>query len=206
MSSGQPGNLSADSLLGKYIPDPSLLGSSSSGQGSSTAPNNFPMAKTVSMSDIIVPLPVETPVLQYNIKKQAPNMLNNFIRTSPEIDLYRLLKKEAKEIYNYASNSKNIADDEMIKLFKYYVYFKILSKIVKSNGTKTIDEIVKENVKKNKFSVMKNTTIRDKYAEKFKNLKGSGSNDYDTNFDDIVNEMNQKQSTIGTCINNISFY
>jgi hypothetical protein len=150
----------------------------------------------------IIPVPSSNNRTKYYIKKQAPNMLNKLIRTSPETDLYRQLKSEAANIYKYASNNKKIEDGEMIKLFKYYVYFKILSKIVKSNGTKTIDEIVKEKVKKSIINQMP-FTIRDRYVVKFSSLKTNNEIDFTDPFDEIVKAMIQKQSTIGTCINNM---
>jgi hypothetical protein len=144
----------------------------------------------------------------YNIKKQSAvrniiNKFDNITRTSPENDLYRLLKNEAAKILNYVKQYK--ADTATINnvelLFKYYVYFKILSKIVKSNGSKTIDEIVEDKVRKYKYNPIPNILIKDKYVEKFNAFISMTA--YLQWFDDIVKKMNDHNKKIKNYLNNI---
>jgi hypothetical protein len=145
---------------------------------------------------------------KYNIKKQSAvrniiNKFDNITRTSPENDLYRLLKNEAAKILNYVKQYK--ADTATINnvelLFKYYVYFKILSKIVKSNGTKYIDKIVKDKVRKYKYNPIPDILIKDKYAEKFNAFISTSA--YSQWFDDIVKKMNDHNKKIKNYLNNI---
>jgi hypothetical protein len=145
---------------------------------------------------------------KYNIKKQSNvrniiNKFDNITRTSPENDLYRLLKSEAAKILNYVENHNNInaTHDNLQTLFKYYVYFKILSKIVKSNGSKTIDEIVNDNVRKYKYNPIPNILIRDKYAKRFNAFISMSA--YSQWFDDIVKKMNDHNKKIKNYLNNI---
>ena len=161
------------------------LGSLASRSGIQNNPSNVPTSKT------------------YNIKKQSTvrniiNKFDNITRTSPENDLYRLLKNEAAKILNYVKQYK--ADTATINnvelLFKYYVYFKILSKIVKSNGSKTIDKIVKDKVRKYKYNPIPNILIKYKYAEKFNNLQDNTLYFYYTKFEEIVSAMKRHKDTI----------
>jgi hypothetical protein len=145
---------------------------------------------------------------KYNIKKQSNvrniiNKFDNITRTSPENDLYRLLKSEAAKILNYVENHNNInaTHDNLQTLFKYYVYFKILSKIVKSNGTKSIDKIVKDKVRKYKYNPIPNILIKDKYTEKFNAFISTSA--YSQWFDDIVKKMNDHNKKIKNYLNNI---
>jgi hypothetical protein len=143
----------------------------------------------------------------YNIKKQSNvrnfiNKFDNITRTSPENDLYRLLKNEAAKILNNVKQYKDaLTSDNVELLFKYYVYFKILSKIVKSNGSKTIDEIVKDKVRKYKYKPIPNILIKDKYAEKFKAIISQSA--YSQWFDDIVKKMNDHNKKIKNYLSNI---
>jgi hypothetical protein len=144
----------------------------------------------------------------YHINKQSNvrnivNKFDNITRTSPENDLYRLLKNEAAKILNYVKQYKaNTATTNNVELlFKYYVYFKILSKIVKSNGSKTIDEIVKDKVRKYKYNPIPNILIRDKYIERFNTI--IPQNAYSQWFNEIVQKMNDHNNTRETYLNNI---
>jgi hypothetical protein len=127
--------------------------------------------------------------------KNMVNMINAKVGITPSKELYTALNKEAKDIFEYfKSNKTKLNDNEIEKIFKYYVYFKVLAKIANSGGTKSIKTIL---YTKDNF----NTNIFQRYIGLFDSQLPDKT--YSKWFNEFMDNMQMLSNAIYDCLNNL---
>lgn len=74
---------------------------------------------------------------------ETPSQISRFSKKGNASPLYNQLEKEATKIFNYVIKYKStIKDDDLEKLYKYYVYFKILYRYLQSGEDVAMKKIL----------------------------------------------------------------